>query len=100
LRVDCNGIYHEGQLVTNWDNFVEAFIWQDPYTDSGQDDCVLILRYYKEGIEGTYRMRIALTDTQDKHEGELLEAIARFYRLSREAVIDIWQPLQLGQSNE
>jgi hypothetical protein len=66
LCVDCNGIYQNKKLVTNWHNFAEAFVTQLYTGRRVQDNFVLLIRYYKEGITGNFRMTIPLTNTQNK----------------------------------
>jgi hypothetical protein len=99
LSVDCNGIYQNKKLVTNWQNFAEAFVTQLFTEGEISDNFVLIIRYYKEGITGNFRMTIPLTNTQNKSEEEILEAIRRFYQLWLAAVTPLKQPLQIGEGN-
>ncbi len=99
LCVDCNGIYQNKKLVTNWQNFAEAFVTQ-LYSDRQiSDNFVLIIRYYKEGITGNFRMTIPLTNTQNKSEEEILDAIKRFYQLWQGKVLSLKQTQQLEQIN-
>lgn len=95
LVIDCNGIYHYNELITDWHNFVQAYLDQTDVLASYQDNFVLILRYHKEGYEGSFKRTIPLTNTQDQSEEAILEAIRRFYALSQEKVLPLKQPLQL-----
>jgi hypothetical protein len=99
LSVDCNGIYQNKKLVTSWQNFAEAFVTQLYTGRQISDNFVLIIRYYKEGITGNFRMTIPLTNTQNKSEEEILEAIQRFYGLWQEEVLSLKQSQQLNQIN-
>jgi hypothetical protein len=96
LAIDCNGIYKGTKLITNWRNFEEAHITQAPAARGTQDNFVLIIRYFKEGIEGNFKMTIPLTNTQNKSEEEVLKAIQRFYQLYQEKVMPVKQPFQIG----
>jgi hypothetical protein len=100
LRVDCNGIYQNRKLVTTWHNFAEAFATQVRIDGEIAAVFVLIIRYYKEGITGSFRMTIPLTDTQNKSEDEILAAIRRFYQLSLDNITPLQQPLQIGNNSE
>jgi hypothetical protein len=82
LRIDCNGIYHNKKLLTDWPHFIEAQLGQKQVIRSYQDNFVLVLRYYKEGYEGCFKRTIRLTNTQDQSEEAVLETIRRFHELS------------------
>lgn len=99
LMIDCNGIYHYNELITDWDNFVQAYLDQTDVLASYQDNFVLILRYHKDGYEGSFKRTIPLTNTQDQSEEDILEAIRRFYALSQGEVLPMQQPLQIGDGN-
>jgi hypothetical protein len=97
LVIDCNGIYHYDELITDWRNFVQAYLDQADLLASYQDNFVLILRYHKAGYEGCFKRTIPLTNTQDQSEEAILEAIRRFYALSQGEVLPLQQPIQIGK---
>lgn len=96
LVIDCNGIYHYNELITDWNHFVQAYLDQSELLASYQDNFVLVLRYAKDGYEGCFKRTIPLTNTQDQSEEAILEAIRRFYALSQEQVLPLKQPLQIS----
>jgi hypothetical protein len=99
LRIDCIGIYQRKKLVTDWDNFLEAWITHDEVAGSIRDNYILIIRYFKPGFEGgNFKRTILLDNTQDKSEEQILETIRRFYALSRNEVILLRLSLQIGGS--
>jgi hypothetical protein len=99
IRIDCNGIYQSKQLVTDWHHFAGAFISQAPEIGETADNFILIVRYFKEGFDGNFKMTIPLAVTQNKSEEEVLEAIERFHQLSLKAVTPLEQPLEIGKGS-
>lgn len=77
MVINRQGLYHYGKLVTNWDNFIDAVVTQDPRPGSIQDRFVLLVRYrmYETRV---FQSKIALPNTQNKAEEEIIEAI-RFF---------------------
>ncbi len=98
IRIDCNGIYQSKELVTDWKHFAAAFISQAPEIGKTEDNFVLIVRFFKDGYDGNFKMTIPLTNTQNKSEEEVLEAIERFHQLSLKSLTPLNQPLQIGGS--
>ncbi|RYZ88144.1 MAG: hypothetical protein EOP04_10010 [Proteobacteria bacterium] len=84
LRIDSEGIYYYGRLMTDWDHFISARVEQ--ILDAGDigDNFVLYLKYTKsEG--GVYRKSIPLSNTQNKAEEEVIAAIKCFSSCSKES---------------
>lgn len=81
IRVNKTGIYQDEKLVTGWSNLIKAQIAQDEKASifSIQDNFVLIVEYRKEGSKGM-RRKIRLTNTQNKSEEEVLEAVKFFWK--------------------
>lgn len=100
LRIDCNGIYQGKELITNWANFLQAYIGQANRLASYQDDFQLILEYRKNGSDSLFTCIIPLSNTQNQSEEEVLAAIQRFYQLSQETIQPTKEPLQLKEGND
>jgi hypothetical protein len=83
IRVNKKGIYHHGKLITDWPNFLSAFIDQKEKKRiiEIQDNFLLIVEYRK-GNKGL-RYKIPLTNTQNKAEEEVLAAVIFFWRQYR-----------------
>ncbi len=79
MRVNKKGIYKEGQLVTSWSNLIKVYIAQEEKKAffSIQDNFILVVEYKKDG-QG-FRKKIQLTNTQNKSEEEVLEAVNFFW---------------------
>jgi hypothetical protein len=98
MRIDCNGIYLYKKLLTDWPHFIEAQLDQKGIrSGSVRDRFVLILRYGKPGIVGSFKTVMPLANTQDQTEEDVLEAIRRCYTLSQGEVLPMQQPLQIGE---
>jgi len=78
IQIDKTGFYHGSVLVTNWDNFISAELTQKEITGSITDNFIIIMDYYKTGEDGYFQREIALTNTQNKSEEEVLGAIKFF----------------------
>ncbi len=82
IRVNKTGIYQDEQLVTGWANLLKAYI--DQKEKKGlfniKDNFLLVVEYRKnDNKEGT-RRKIPLTNTQNKSEEEVLEAVMFFWK--------------------
>lgn len=79
IRVNKKGIFSEGQLVTGWSGLLKASITQEEKKNffSIQDNFILLVEYRKDG-QG-FRKKIPLTNTQNKSEEEVLEAVNFFW---------------------
>lgn len=80
IRINKTGIYHYERLVTNWPHFIDAYIAQKKTTISIQDNFMLVIEYYKSGSTDGFRRKIPLTNTQNKSEEEVVEAVKFYYR--------------------
>ncbi|HWI93333.1 MAG TPA: hypothetical protein VNT20_18770 [Flavisolibacter sp.] len=91
IRINKNGFYYCGKLITDWDHFIsEEFIDELPLpqgNDRGiNDKFFLFIKYYKDGKPGYFGRKIRLTDSQDKSEEGIIAAIKFYYKKSREVV--------------
>jgi hypothetical protein len=79
IRVNKKGIFQDERLLTNWPNFLNAYITQKEVVLSIQDNFLLVVEYRKDGFDKGFRKKIALTNTQNKSEEDVLEAIKFFW---------------------
>ena len=78
IKINKTGLYYKGRLVTDWNSFAQADITQDEIPGSINDNFVLIIQFYGGDPPELYVYKIPLSNTQDKGDEEILEAI-RFY---------------------
>lgn len=80
IRINIKGIYQDERLVTGWLNFHNAYITQKEKVITIQDNFILVVEYTKEGTNQGVRRTIPLTNTQNKSEEEVLEAVQFFWK--------------------
>ena len=80
IRINKTGIYQDEQLVTDWPNLLEAHISQKETVFSIQDNFILLVEYLKDDVDKGFRRKIPLTNTQNKSEEEVLEAVKFFWK--------------------
>jgi hypothetical protein len=80
IRVNKTGIYQDEQLVTGWPNFLNAYITEKEKTLSIQDNFYLVVEHLKAGSEKGFRRKMKLTNTQNKSEEDVVEAIKFFWK--------------------
>jgi hypothetical protein len=87
IRINKKGIFKDEKLVTDWAGFVKASLTQKPKTRiiEIQDNFLLILEYRKAGIKQHFRSQIPLTNTQNKSEEDVLQAVSFFWNLYKNA---------------
>jgi len=72
ITINKNGFYYFDDLVTDWNNFIDAFVTQDeenrkiPYDVT--DRFMLVIRYGKVGHTNYYARKILMTAVMDKSE--------------------------------
>lgn len=78
IRINKNGIFQDEKSVTDWANFINAYIDQKEKKSffSIQDNFLLVVEYKKDG-KG-FRHKIPLTNTQNKSEEDVLRAVHFF----------------------
>ena len=86
IRVNKKGIYHHERLVTGWPGLIKAFIAQNDKASiiSIQDNFLLIVEYRKDNLRQVFRRKIPLTNTQNKSEEDVLEAVLFFWKQYRD----------------
>jgi len=80
MTINKVGFYYGGQLLTSWDNFIDATVTQEEKLLMIQDNFLLFIKYYKDGSPGYFGRKLPLTNTQDKAEEEIIAAIKFYYR--------------------
>ncbi len=79
LRINQNGIYKDEELVTDWEHLLKAYITQKPARAiSISDSFVLIIEYIKTDPDKGYRSVVPLTNTQNRSEEDIMEALKYF----------------------
>lgn len=82
IRINKTGIYQDEQLVTGWSNLLKTFLTQKEKKGIYNilDNFILVVEYKKDGFEQGFRRKIPLTNTQNKSEEEVLEAVKFFWK--------------------
>lgn len=83
MKINKTGIYYAGQLVTGWGLYYDAAVKEKTEVNSFRDNFVLDLRYYSPNYSLIYTRSIPLTNTHDKSEEEIIEAIRFYYTVAR-----------------
>jgi hypothetical protein len=82
IRVNKTGIYQDEQLITDWSNLLKVFVTQKEkkgiYDIS--DNFILVVEYRKDGLPQGFRSKLPLTNTQNKSDEEVLEAVKFFWK--------------------
>lgn len=81
IRINKTGIYQDEKLLTSWENFLNAFVTQKEKKRiiEIQDNFLLVVEYRdaKDPKQGR-RKKIPLTNTQNKSDEDIMDAI-RFF---------------------
>ncbi|HEX8357217.1 MAG TPA: hypothetical protein VF610_07405 [Segetibacter sp.] len=77
LIINRNGIYYRNVLVTDWTNFINAYIGQDEYVVSnnsaGISDKFHVVVTFFEPLKGTnYIYKMAMSSSQNKSEYQVI----------------------------
>ena len=88
IRVNKKGIYYHEKLVTGWPGLLKVSLAQKDkhYLINLQDNFLLVVEYRKEGSKEGLRRKIPLTNTQNKSEEDVLEAVNFFWKEYRNDV--------------
>lgn len=87
LTVNKNGIFIGRLHLTIWSNFISAEVVERQVPGRITDNFILIIEYYRDGL-GHYVKELPMTNTQNKSEEEILEAIQQHYNQFREGASD------------
>lgn len=82
IRVNKTGIYQDEKLITGWANLIKTFVAQKENKKfyNIQDNFLLVVEYRKDGHSEGFRRKLPLTNTQNKSEEEVLEAVQFFWK--------------------
>jgi hypothetical protein len=84
LTINKNGVYLHKTFVTDWQHYKNAYVTQLPLKAGGYSDrFVLTIEYYKDSQDGFFERNLALTDTQNKSDEEIIAAIRFFHTLPK-----------------
>ena len=86
FRINSEGIYYYGKLVTGWDNFDNAYVTNEMEIGSFADNFELVIEFYRDDL--LIRRKIKLTNTQNKSEEEIYGAIMYFYKQHNAAGVE------------
>jgi hypothetical protein len=75
LTINKTGIYRCDELLTTWDNFINAAINEEPIAGSISDNFVLSVYFCVDGKDGCFKRMMRLPNTRDQSEEEIMEAI-------------------------
>lgn len=78
IRVNSNGIFYYGKHITDWDNFLNAYVTNEMKVRSFKDNFELVLEFYRDTL--LIQKKIKLTNTQNRSEEEVYGAIMYFYK--------------------
>ena len=85
IRINKNGIYQDEKLITHWPGLMKAYIAQKEKKGffNIQDNFLLVVEYKKDAANQGFRHKIPLTNTQNKSEEEVLDAVKFFWNVYR-----------------
>jgi hypothetical protein len=83
IRINKTGIYQDEKLLTGWSNLLKVYISQEEKKSlrfNLMDNFILVVEYRKDGFKQGFRRKIPLTNSQNKSEEEVLEAVKFFWK--------------------
>jgi hypothetical protein len=80
IRINKTGIYQNEKLITGWSNLLNVYVDQKEVVLSIRDNFILVVEYRKDGFKQGFRRKIPLTNTQNKSEEEIMEAVRFFWK--------------------
>jgi hypothetical protein len=82
IRINKKGIYQDEKLITGWPAFLNAYITQQEKKKiyDLRDNFILVVEYWKIDPKQGFRHKIPLTNTQNKSEEDVLEAVTFFWK--------------------
>jgi len=82
IRINKTGIYQDEKLLTGWEGLSNVFVTQEEKKNffDTSDHFILVVEYRKEGFKQGFRRKIPLTNTQNKSDEEVLEAVKFFWK--------------------
>jgi hypothetical protein len=83
MKINATGFYYYGKLIAPRNLFKDAEVQDKTPVASYKDNFQLYFRYYSADCSLIYTRIIPLTDTQDKADEEIMEAIWFYYDASK-----------------
>jgi hypothetical protein len=84
IRINRKGIFIDEVFLTDWPNFLNAYIHQPPpRLVRIRDNFELVIEHTKNDSDKGFRKRVKLTNTQNKSEEDIIAAIKYFWGLSQ-----------------
>lgn len=80
LRINKTGIFQDEKLITPWALLLNTRITQKEKVLSIQDNFMLVIEYLNPEDQVGCRRKIPLTNTQNKSEEQIMEAIQFFWK--------------------
>ena len=78
MRIDVNGIYYLGELITNWPNFRRVYLKEDYLNDASLDKCYYLhIQYFNATQNLVLEDKIKMRNTFNRGEEDILAAIER-----------------------
>ena len=83
IVINNNGIYFEKSLLTDWENFVDAYIIQEEYSvnsDSAgiSDKFYIVVVFFNLNAGNNYTFKMPMSGSQSKSEYQVISAIEYF----------------------
>ena len=78
IELNKTGIWYKGNLITSWDNFVNAYMFQEEIPGSLNENIRLAIEYYVPEKGMNYISKLNMENTQDKSEDQIMFAINDF----------------------
>ncbi|MEO6719604.1 MAG: hypothetical protein ABIN67_04520 [Ferruginibacter sp.] len=83
LIINKNGIYYRSKLVSDWPNFINAYIYQEDYVVSNNSDGLndkfyVVITFFEPQSEANYMYKVPMSNSQDKSEYQVISAIEYF----------------------
>jgi len=88
IRINKTGFFYAGKLISDWKLFYDAEFREKLEVGSFKDNFILDFRYYSDDRLWIYTKSIPLTNTQDKAEEEIIEAIQFYCNVGRGITIE------------
>ena len=78
IEINNTGIWYKGTLITSWDNYVNAYIFQEEIPGSLDENIRLSIEYYVPDKDINYISVLKMENSQNKSEEQIICAINNF----------------------
>jgi hypothetical protein len=80
FEISSTGIFYRKNLVTTWANFVNAYLVSEEVPGSLSEHFLLLVEYFEPEKNMNYRIKLAMSSSQDKSEDQILAVVTEFYK--------------------